>query len=236
MKFIPKTKLPIKVHAATKNQKLIIFDLDGTLIDTAPDLAHCMDLVMRELNLPKQGLQKVRKYIGNGVYRLVEDTLSVVLEKKPEQVFIDQAYNSFVKHYEKNLVKKSYLYPNILNSLKELKSKNINLACITNKLEAFTLPLLKHFQIYEYFDLVISGDSLDKKKPDAFPLEYASSRLGVAVANCMMVGDSENDVLAAKNAGMTSVCVSYGYTDKEAICELKPDIVLDLFSQLLDYI
>lgn len=99
----------------TINQtKLIIFDFDGTLIDTAPDLAYCMDFVMFELNLPKQGLEKVRNFIGNGVYRLVEDTLSAVLEKKPEQGLIEQAYDSFVRHYEQNLVKQSCLYPNIV--------------------------------------------------------------------------------------------------------------------------
>lgn len=98
------------------------------------------------------------------------------------------------------------------------------------------MPLLKHFGIYEYFDLVLFGDSVEKKKPDAYPLEFACSNLDVSIGNSMMVGDSENDVLAAKNAGMTSICVGYGYTDKKVINELQPDIVIDSFSQLLDYI
>ncbi len=215
---------------------LIIFDLDGTLIDTAPDLAHCVDLVMLELDLPRQSLQKVRRYIGNGILRLVQDVLREELDNEPDKDLVNQAFNSFLKHYQKNFAQQSCLYPNVKNTLEKLKSNNVKLACITNKLEVFTLSLLGHFKILKYFDLVLSGDSLEKKKPDAFPLEHACKQLGVIAENSIMVGDSKNDVLAAKNASMKSIFVNYGYTDIDEIEKFKPDIILDSFSYLLDHI
>lgn len=220
----------------TKDKKLIIFDLDGTLVDTLPDLAHCINLVMCELDLPEQEQQKVRKYIGNGIHRLMQDILSTELSVDPDEALVTRAFNSFIRHYQQHFTSESSLYPNAAVVLKRLKSNNIKLACITNKLEAFTLPLLKHFQIDNYFDLILSGDSLKKKKPDAFPLVFACTKLGVKVTDSVMVGDSENDMMAAKSAGMTSICVSYGYTNIGDIDKLSSDYVSDSFLQLLDFI
>ncbi len=214
--------------------KLVIFDLDGTLIDTAPDLAYSMDLVMQELGLPKQGVSKVRRHIGNGVRRLVEDVMSSELQNTPDKGAVDKALDAFIGHYHEHLVRQSCLYPDVRKCLQGLRSSGIKLACVTNKAKAFTEPLLAHFQIDEYFDLVLSGDSLPKKKPDPFPLVHACQRFAVEVADCVMVGDSSNDILAARDAGIRSVCMSYGYSDAEAVKMLKPDVVLGSFVELMD--
>ena len=219
-----------------KKDKLIILDLDGTLIDTAPDLTNCVNLVMLELCLPEQSLEKVKSLIGNGVHKLIEDVLSEALGAQPERLVVEQGYKLFVKFYRENLTKNSYLYPDVLENLKYFQSKSIKLSCVTNKLEMFTLPLLKHFKIYNHIDLVLSGDSLTKKKPDPLPLEYVCRQLNVSTDNSMMVGDSKNDVLAAKSAGITSVTMSYGYTKKSEIVKLNSDIVLDSFKELREYI
>lgn len=220
----------------TKQTKLVLFDLDGTLIDTAPDLAHSMDLVMRELHLPTQGLKKVRRFIGHGVRRLVEDIVSTELEGKPAQATLEKALGAFNEHYREQLVQKSSLYPGVLECLQALRSRGVRLACVTNKPKAFTEPLLEHFLIDRYFDLVLSGDSLQKKKPDPFPLVHACQQLAVEIADSIMVGDSSNDILAARNAGIRCLFVSYGYSDAETIKALEPDVVLDSFAELMDHL
>lgn len=216
--------------------KLVIFDLDGTLIDTAPDLAYSMDLVMQELGLPEQGVSKVRRHIGNGVRRLVEDVMISELQSTPDQEAVDEALDAFIGHYHEHLVRQSCLYPDVRNCLQGLRSSGIRLACVTNKAKAFTEPLLAHFQIDEYFDLVLSGDSLAKKKPDPFPLVHACQQFEVKAADCIMVGDSSNDIRAARDAGIRSVCMSYGYSDAEAIKMLKPDVVLGSCAELMEFL
>lgn len=220
----------------TQQTKLVLFDLDGTLIDTAPDLAHSMDLVMRELHLPTQGLKKVRRFIGHGVRRLVEDIVSTELEGKPAKATLDKALGAFNEHYREQLVQKSSLYPGVPECLQTLRSRGVKLACVTNKPKAFTEPLLEHFLIDGHFDLVLSGDSLQKKKPDPFPLVHACQRLAVEVADSIMVGDSSNDILAARNAGMRCMYMSYGYSDTETVRALGPDAVLDSFAEVMDHL
>ena len=220
----------------TQQTKLVLFDLDGTLIDTAPDLAHSMDLVMRELHLPAQGLEKVRRFIGHGVRRLVEDIVSTELEGRPAQATLEKALGAFNEHYRGQLVQKSSLYPGVPECLRTLRSRGVKLACVTNKPQAFTEPLLEHFRIDRYFDLVLSGDSLQKKKPDPFPLVHACQQLAVEVADSIMVGDSSNDILAARNAGMRCLYVSYGYSDAKTVKTLEPDVVLDSFAELMDHL
>ena len=220
----------------TQQTKLVLFDLDGTLIDTAPDLAHSMDLVMSELHLPTQGLKKVRRFIGHGVRRLVEDIVSTELEGKPAKATLDKALGAFNEHYREQLVQKSSLYPGVPECLQTLRSRGVKLACVTNKPKSFTEPLLEHFLIDGHFDLVLSGDSLQKKKPDPFPLVHACQRLAVKVADSLMVGDSSNDILAARNAGMRCMYMSYGYSDTETVRALGPDAVLDSFAEVMDHL
>ncbi len=220
----------------TKQIQLVLFDLDGTLIDTAPDLAHSMDLVMRELHLPAQGLKKVRRFIGHGVRRLVEDILSTELEGRPAQATLEKALGAFNEHYREQLVQKSSLYPGVLECLRTLRSRGVRLACVTNKPKAFTEPLLGHFQIDRYFDLVLSGDSLAKKKPDPFPLVHACQQLAVKTVDSIMVGDSSSDILAARNAGIRCMCASYGYSEAETVKALEPDGVLHSFAELMDHL
>lgn len=220
----------------TKQIQLVLFDLDGTLIDTAPDLAHSMDLVMRDLHLPAQGLKKVRRFIGHGVRRLVEDILSTELEGRPAQATLEKALGAFNEHYREQLVQKSSLYPGVLECLRTLRSRGVRLACVTNKPKAFTEPLLGHFQIDRYFDLVLSGDSLAKKKPDPFPLVHACQQLAVKTVDSIMVGDSSSDILAARNAGIRCMYASYGYSEAETVKALEPDGVLDSFAELMDHL
>ncbi len=220
----------------TSKTKLVIFDLDGTLVDTAPDLAHSMDLVMRELHLPAQGLENVRSYIGHGVRRLVEDIVSSALEEKPAQATLERALDSFNTHYREHLVRESALYPGVNESLVWLQASGIKCACVTNKPSDFANPLLRHFQIEKYFDVVVSADTFEKKKPDPFPLTYVCNQLGVETGECIMVGDSENDIEAARRAGIRSVCMSYGYTPQADITALKPDVVLDSCAKLQELV
>jgi len=212
--------------------KLIIIDLDGTLIDTVPDLAEAVDGMMTQLNLPKRGEAKTRRWVGNGIDRLVKRALLDQLEGEPEPKLFQSALASFKQLYAISNGRHSALYPGIQEGLDWLKSQDYKLVCITNKAEQFTLPLLKSLNIHHYFQKVYSGDTLAKKKPDPLPLLHAAQSFAIEPPQALMVGDSKNDVIAARAAGLPVLCVSYGYNHGEDIHLAKPDAVIDSLAEL----
>jgi phosphoglycolate phosphatase len=134
--------------------------------------------------------------------------------------------------YAENTSGRSRLYDGVVEGIDYLKANGFKVGCVTNKAEAFTVPLLKDMGIYDRFDLVVSGDTTPKKKPDPMPLLYAAEQLGVAPADCLMVGDSMHDVQAARNAGFQVVCVPYGYNHGHDIREANPDAVIESLAAL----
>ncbi len=215
-----------------KKPQMILIDLDGTLIDSVPDLAFCVDAMMQGLNLPVRGEAKVRDWVGNGVERLVRRALIDRLEGEPDETQFRQAYPLFLELYAQHNAQRSLLYPGVREGLDWLKAQGYRLGCVTNKAEQFTLPLLKALGIYDYFELVVSGDTLPQKKPDPAPLLHAASHFEVAPAEALMLGDSMSDVKAARAAGFQIVCVSYGYNHGRDIREMNPDAVIDSFVEL----
>lgn len=211
---------------------MILIDVDGTLVDSVPDLAYCVDEMMQRLGLPIRGEAAVRHWVGNGVERLVKRALINALDGEPEQKLYDAALPIFMDLYAQNTSKRSRLYPGVMNGLTELSSRGFLLGSVTNKAERFTLPLLDALGIAGFFKIVISGDVLAKKKPDPMPLLHAAQRLGVVPEQCLMVGDSRSDVKAARAAGFQIVCVSYGYNHGEDIRDYVPDAVIDSMLEL----
>ncbi len=215
-----------------KQPKMVLIDLDGTLVDSVPDLAYCVDEMMTVLGQSARGEARVRHWVGNGVERLVKRALLDRLDGEPAAADFQRALPIFMALYKDNVSKRSQLYPGVKDGLEFLRGAGYKLGCITNKAEAFTVPLLKDLGVYDYFQIVVSGDTLPVKKPDPAPLLHAAKFFNVAADQALMVGDSISDVQAARNAGFQIVCLSYGYNHGVDIREARPDAVIDSLAEL----
>ena len=211
---------------------MILIDVDGTLVDRVPDLAFCVDEMMQQLGREPWGENRVRDWVGNGVERLVRRALTGKLEGEPADDEFEKAYPVFLDLYADNTSKRSLLYPGVREGLDYLKVAGYALGCVTNKAAQFTIPLLKDLGVYDDFSIVVSGDTLEHKKPHPAPLLHAAEFFKVDPANALMVGDSVSDVKAARAAGFSVACVPYGYNHGEDIRVAKPDLVIESIAAL----
>ncbi len=216
--------------------KMVMIDLDGTLIHTAPDLAASANRMLAELGMATHSQEQVERWIGNGVSRLVKRALTGEMQAEPEAALYEQAYPLFLKHYADLVSAQSRPYDGVVEGLQQLQAAGFELACITNKAESFTLPLLDDLGLRQYFKLVLSGDSLAKKKPDPLPLRHACEFFGITPDHGVLVGDSGNDTKAARAAGMPVICVTYGYAQGVDVRDLYPEAVIDSLTELPQYI
>ncbi len=214
------------------NRKLVVCDLDGTLVDSVPDLAFCVDEMLAQINRPPVGEDKVRRWVGNGVERLVRRALVGQMEGEPDADLFGRCYPVFLELYAENVSRRSRLFPGVEQGLDWMASQNIRLACVTNKAERYTIPLLKTLRLYDRFAMVLSGDSLTEKKPSGLPLLHAANHFKLSPEDCLMLGDSISDVKAARVAGFPVVCLSYGYNHGMDIRDAKPDAVIDSLAEL----
>lgn len=212
--------------------KMVLCDLDGTLVDSVPDLTFCVDAMMEQLGRPAWGEAAVRTWVGNGVERLVCRALIGQLDGEPDPADYALAYPLFVALYAANTSTRSVLYPGVREGLEFLRTAGYPLGCVTNKAAQFTEPLLQQVGIRDYFGLVVSGDSLPRKKPDPMPLLHAARHFGVAPTDALMIGDSGTDVKAARAAGFGIICMSYGYNHGVDIRDSAPDAVIDSLEEL----
>ncbi len=211
---------------------MILIDLDGTLVDSVPDLAFCVDAMMERLGRPPHGEAKVRNWVGNGVERLVRRSLLGQLEGEPDEADFQRAYPVFLELYRDNTSKRSQLFPGVRDGLDWLQAAGYRLGCVTNKAAQFTEPLLRDLGVRDSFEIVISGDTLPRSKPDPLPLLHAADFFGVEPAAALMIGDSISDVKAARAAGFTIFCMSYGYNHGQDIRDYHPDAVLDSLTEV----
>ncbi len=212
---------------------LVLIDLDGTLVDSVPDLSYAVDHMMMALEMPQHGEQKVRQWVGNGIEKLVKRALTDDMDAEPETDLFEQGLRIFKGSYAECNGRHSVLYDGVQEGLDWLKQEGFTIACITNKAQQFTVPLLEKLNVWDYFQLVISGDSLPKKKPDPMPLLHCAAHFSVKPSQALMLGDSMTDVKAARNAEFGAIiCVTYGYNHGVDIREASPDAVIDSFVQL----
>ena len=211
---------------------MILIDVDGTLVDSVPDLAYCADEMLKALGMPAHGEAKVREWVGNGVERLARRALIGQLDGEPDEELFARAYPIYLELYAENTSKRSTLYPGVMEGLSFLKTAGYRLGCVTNKAEQFTLPLLTDLGVVDYFEIIISGDTLPVKKPDPGPLLHAAKFFDVKPENALMIGDSVSDVKAARAAGFQILCMSYGYNHGVDIREAHPDMVIDSMAEL----
>ena len=241
----PVVKFPIDISA-------VAFDLDGTLVDTLPDLYASANRMLADLGLAPVDAETVRAYIGRGIDRLVTHLLTDEpgsdragnprgncvgnSSGEPDAVLLGEAGAIFRDHYRRLLTNESRLFPETEDTLKRMRALGLRLACVTNKLDAFTRPLLDGLGVLYLFDEVISGDTLERKKPDPLPLTYCAQRFGIAPQRLLMVGDSQTDILCARAAGCPVICVPYGYRSGMDLHELNCDAIVQAVSELFELI
>jgi phosphoglycolate phosphatase len=211
----------------------VLFDLDGTLVDSVPDLTVAVDTMMVQLGLPPRGEHKVRQWVGNGAENLIRRALADDVAGNVPQPLVDAAWPLFQAAYADSLCVHSRLYDGVLEGLGALRVMGLRMACITNKPAEFALPLVEKMGIGGFFETLLGGQCTANKKPAPDALLLAAQRLGVEIARTLMVGDSKNDVEAARNAGCCAVVVvPYGYNHGKDIRSARPDLVINAITEL----
>lgn len=221
------------MHPLLDDVQLIAFDLDGTLVDSVPDMAVAVDAAMQQLGLPAPGVSRVRHWVGNGARVLMQRALVEAVGQTGSLARLDEAHVAFLDHYGRAPCAQTRLYPGARDALDGLRAAGLTLVLITNKPEAFIAPLLEHFDLQHHFALSLGGDSLAKCKPDPMPLLHAAETFGFAPAHCMMIGDSRHDVMAGKAAGFRTLAVPYGYNHGEPVRLSGPDGTLESLLELV---
>jgi phosphoglycolate phosphatase len=209
----------------------LMFDLDGTLLNTAPQIAEAANVMLSDMGLPTLPYTQIKGFIGEGAQALIQKCLAGALNAMPDQATLTAAQPLFFAHYANNATE-SLPFDGVQDGLEVLKQRNIKLACVTNKPEKFTRPLLHASGLAGFFDIVVSGDTLPKKKPDPIQLHHICAEFNVMEMEAMLVGDSATDIAAAQAAGCFIVTVPYGYNQGKPIDESQVDAMIRDLTEL----
>lgn len=206
--------------------KAVTIDLDGTLLDTISDLAAAANMMLTELERPPLAEALIRTFVGKGIANLVQRTLAGHIDRTADPALMERAMPIYERCYTQTNGKHATIYPGVREGLEKLRGAGIPLACVTNKSTRFTLPLLDMVGFAQYFEHVVAGDTLARKKPDPAPLLHACEAFGIAPRDMLMIGDSVNDTQAARAAGCPVFCVTYGYNEGYDVRTLDTDAVV----------
>ena len=206
--------------------RAVLFDLDGTLLDTAPDLAAAANAMLADLGFAGRDPAVIATYIGRGIPSLVHRTLTGTLDGSAESSLFERALALFERRYAEESGRRARPYPGVVDGLVRIQTLGLGLGCVTNKAGRFTQELLDRQGLARFFGCVVSGDTLPRKKPDPLPVVHACDLLGARPEEALLIGDSLNDVLAARAAGCTVWCVPYGYNEGRPVGTLDCDAVV----------
>jgi len=206
--------------------RAVLIDLDGTLLDTASDLAAAVNGMRADLGMSLLSTSVVATYVGKGAEVLVHRALGGGIDARVDDALHARGLAAFHHHYLRENGLSARAYPGVHEGLVALRAKGLRLACVTNKPQAFADPLLERTGLAQAFEFVLGGDALPYKKPHPQPMLHAAQRLGAAPAETVAIGDSVNDALAARAAGMTVFAVPYGYNEGHDVHALDVDAVV----------
>ena len=204
--------------------KLIIFDLDGTLVDTSKDITNALNYAIKPYGLKDLTVEDTIKMIGEGITRLIEKVLS---DEKSQ--WRDEVIKRFLAYYSEHLVDYSSVYPYVRETLEKLNG--YKKAVISNKKEYLSMKLLDKLGLLKYFNLVIGSDTTSERKPSPIPVIHVFTKLGIDPHESIIVGDSNYDIEAGKKAGIKTVAVTYGYRERHYLMDA--DYIIDTFKDLI---
>lgn len=214
------------IVADTSRYGAVLFDLDGTLLDTVPDLAYAANRMLAELGRPSLPDALIATFVGRGIPKLVERALSGSANGSVPSGTLRTGLDIFERCYAEESGRRSACYPGVLKGLESLADAGIPMGVVTNKASRFTHDLLERMRLRHYFAVVVSGDTLREKKPDPAPVRHACEQIGVAPSGALFIGDSRHDVAAGHAAGCAVWCVPYGYNEGGSIGSLGCDRVV----------
>lgn len=217
-------------RAVFSDIRVVLFDLDGTLVDTAPDLAAAADHMLEALGLSPAGEARVRTWIGHGVNQLVKRALAATSGSELE--LFEPGLKLFLDYYADHLTDRTVPYPGVVEGLAELVDRGLRLGVVTNKPARFTEPLLESLGLREAFHAVVSGDTVTEKKPAPEPLLHAVRLCEGTAHQAVMVGDSMTDVEAARRAGLGVIGVPYGYNHGDEVFWTSSDVMIESLGEL----
>lgn len=211
---------------------LLLFDLDGTLVDSAADITAAVDDTLLARNWPAAGVERVRSWIGNGSRKLIERAVLFATNSSDTEL-LNAVHDEFLAHYTQHNGANTSLFSGAREFLQHCQTINKKMACITNKPELLAKALLQQLNLDSYFSIIIGGDTFPQRKPDPTALLHCCEQLTTSIERTLMIGDSETDVKSARNAGMKVLCVSYGYNHGGAVAATNPDWLIDDFRELI---
>ena len=214
------------------NIQLMLFDLDGTLIDTLGDLTASLNLMLNDLGHPPLSKKNVASIIGLGIPTTVYRCLTVTHpdQEPPDEKVHAEGIRLMHEHYADEMLKTTALYPNVVETLEHFGAKRK--AVVTSKEERFAHQMLEHFAIAQHFDVIVGGDTVPARKPDPLPVLEGIKLLDGSPAEAVMIGDSESDVLSGRGAGARTCAACYGYRTAEQLSETSPDVMIHRFDEL----
>jgi phosphoglycolate phosphatase len=212
----------------------VMIDLDGTLLDTVPDLAAAAARMLAALGLPPCTQEEVRSYIGKGIPNLVRRCLLASAGAARGEALQAEGLALYHEFYFEESGRRTAVYPGVIEGLDRFRAMGLRLACVTNKAARFTVPLLERMHLAGYFELMVSGDTLARKKPDPLQLLHICAKFALSPARVLLIGDSANDALAARAAGCPVICVSYGYSEGGNVRDLDCDVIVESLSEAAD--